>query len=138
MKNKSVIQFQETKKFNLWTKYFTDKNDKTTFLNATQSAIKAYGYTSSTQYHLASVTGSKNMRKYEFLSVSVLDVIGFSFGELIKIGVKKVLDGNYKDWESFMEKIGNFDEKHQINNQLNFFDLRDAIAQSRKERGLTP
>ena len=81
------------------------------------------------------------MRKYEFLAVSVLDGLGFSFGELLKIGIKKVLDGNYKDWESFMQKIGNFEEKDTIQqntlfNQFNFEDIGSAIAHSRRERGL--
>lgn len=135
---KKPAVYRETQKFNLWTKYFMDKSNKETFLNATKSAVKAYGYTSPAQYHLASVTGSKNMRKYEFLATSVLDMIGFNFGELIKIGMKKVLDGNYKDWESFMQKLGNFEDKPIQNNVHfhNFNDIREAIAQSRRERGL--
>lgn len=133
--------YRETQKFNLWAKYFMDKSNKDTHLNGTQSAIKAYGYTSPSQYHLASITGSKNMRKYEFLAISVLDMIGFSFGELLKIGVKKVLDGSYKDWESFMQKIGSFEEKPQQNNQfnqINFHEIQMQMIQERKNRGLNP
>lgn len=127
-------------KFNLWAKYFTDENNKNTWGNATQSAIMAYGYSSSKQYHLASITGSKNMRKYESLATSMLDKMGFGFGELLKIGVKKVLDGTYKDWDSLMERLGYFEGKDTIQqyNQFNFTDICEGIAQSRKDRGLLP
>lgn len=82
------------------------------------------------------------MRKYEFLATSMLDKIGFSFGELLKIGVKKVLDGTYKDWESLMERLGYFEGKYspqQLNqfNQFNIENLSQDIARSREERGLT-
>ncbi len=136
-----IADYRETKKFNLWAKYFTDQNNKNTWGNATQSAIVAYGYNSPQQYHLASITGSKNMRKYEFLATSMLDRIGFSFGELLKIGIKKVLDGTYKDWESLMERLGYFEGLYPLQqynqfNQFNFEDIRKGIIQSREERGL--
>lgn len=139
----NVVQFRETQKFNLWAKYFTDKNDRDCYLNATKSAIKAYGYSSPGQYHLASVTGSKNMRKYEFLASSTLDMMGFGFGDLLKIGIKKVLEGSYKDWDAFMERVGYFEEKGKIQqnnhfNQFNFENIQEAIIQARTERGLTP
>ena len=81
------------------------------------------------------------MRKYELLAPSMLDKIGFSFGELLKIGVKKMLDGNYKDWDALMERLGYFEGKDAIQqnnqyNQFNFEEIGQAIAQSRKERGL--
>ncbi|OGG34837.1 MAG: hypothetical protein A2427_00430 [Candidatus Nealsonbacteria bacterium RIFOXYC1_FULL_40_7] len=136
-----LINYRETAKFNLWAKYFTDASNKDTWGNATQSAIIAYKYSSPGQYHLASITGSKNMRKYELLAPSMLDKIGFSFGELLKIGVKKMLDGNYKDWDALMERLGYFEGKDAIQqnnqyNQFNFEEIGQAIAQSRKERGL--
>jgi len=138
----NITRYRETKKYNLWARYFTDDNNKKTWGNATQSAIAAYGYGTPGQYHLASITGSKNMRKYEFLATSMLDKIGFSFGELLKIGVKKVLDGTYKDWESLMERLGYFEGKYspqQLNqfNQFNIENLSQDIARSREERGLT-
>lgn len=131
------IAMRETSKFNLWAKYFMDESNRECFGNATKSAIKAYGYTSPKQYHLASVTGSKNMRKYENLAMITCDMEGFSFAELLKIGIKKMLDGNYNDWERFMSRIGYSSERpeSQFNTQVNF-NLGDAIAASRKEREL--
>jgi len=135
--------YRETLKFNLWVSYFFLENHKETYQNATQAAIKAYGYTSPEQYNLASVTGYKNLRKYKFLGVATADMMGFGFAELLKIGIKKALDGSYSDWEALMIRLGYFQEKEIIQqnnqfNQFNFEDMREAIAQSRKERGLTP
>lgn len=133
--------YRETAKFNLWAKYFTDTSNKETWGNATQSAIIAYRYSSPEQYHLASITGSKNMRKYELLATSILDTIGFSFGELLKIGLKKMLNGTYKDWDTLMERLGYFKSKDALQqynqfNQFNMETLREDIIRSRKERGL--
>ena len=141
MRQQKITFYKETVRYNLWAKYFTDVNHKDTWGNATQSAIKAYGYDSPDRYHLASVTGSKNMRKYEYLAVGIADMMGFGFGQLMKIGIKKALDGSYKDWDSLMVRLGYFEVKeppHQYNqfNQFNFKDIGEAIAQSRKERGL--
>lgn len=133
---------RETIKFNLWTKYFSDKTDRLCYGNATQSAIKAYKYDVPRQYHLASVVGSKNMRKYEFLASMICDQEGFGFGELMKIGLKKMLDGNFKDWEQMMVRLGYFVPEKQmiLNSQVNTYDFSNLardIAKSRKERGLT-
>lgn len=132
---------RETIKFNLWAKYFSDKTDRICYGNATQSAIKAYKYDIPKQYHLASVVGSKNMRKYEFLASMICDQEGFSFGELMKIGLKKMLDGNFKDWEQMMVRLGYFEPEKQLtaNTQVNNFsqiNLAEAIMASRKARGL--
>lgn len=143
MEKQKIQTFRETRKYNLWVKYFTDQKNKKTWLNATQSAIEAYGYTKPEQYHLASTTGSKNMRKYEFLAVSTLDMMGFGFGDLLKIGLKKAMEGSFKDWDAFMVRLGYFNEKEskvqQIQiNKFEFSNLQEAIALSRKERGLDP
>lgn len=132
---------RETRKFNLWVKYFTDPNEKDTYGNATKSAVRAYGYTSPDKYHLASVTGSKNMRKYEFLASTICDQEGFTFKELMKIGIKKMLDGDFNNWERFMIRLGYFSEhpNNQINiqNSIGFpINLCKAISVSRKARGL--
>lgn len=101
---------RETLKFNLWVKYFSDEKDKECYGNATKSAIRAYGYYSLKQYNLASVTGSKNLRKYKVLGTAIADMMGFGFGELMKIGIKKALQGNYKDWELLMIRLGYFEK----------------------------
>lgn len=134
------IQYRETQKFDLWCSYFFDESNKTCHLNATQSALLAYNYDPDTQYHLASVVGSKNMRKYDILSRITTEKLGYSFMTLMEIGIKKAINGKYIDWEKFMVRIGYFeaDLKTQFNqyNQFNFDNLRASIIQSRQERGL--
>lgn len=102
---------RETIKFNKWVSCFNDKADKSCFGNATQSAIKAYGYNPKTQYNLASVTGSKNIRKYKVLGMVVAEEMGVGFREFIKIGINKAINGNYDDWERFGIQIGYLDKK---------------------------
>ena len=111
MRAQTPIIPRETLKFNLWVKYFTDEKDKECYGNATKSAIKAYSYTTPQQYNLASVTGSKNLRKYKVLGVIVADMMGFGFGELMRIGIKKAIDGRYKDFDAFMVRLGYFENR---------------------------
>jgi hypothetical protein len=140
--NSSHSEFRETKKFNTWVKYFIDKSNAKTFLNATQSALAAYGYESKSQYHLASVTGSKNMRKYEYLGSTAMDALGVTFQELMKIGIDKMKQGKYQDWEHFMKLAGYFPNEYQIKQniqvqqQYDFSNLATDLVGSRRTRGL--
>ena len=135
---------RETPKFNLWVKYFTDPSDRECHGNATRSAIKAYGYTSPDKYNLAALTGSKNIRKYKYLATTTLDMMGFGYAELLKILMKKAIEGSFSDFERFMVRIGYFPENPdtQINIQQNNFNVDDfirrGIEKSCKERGLPP
>jgi hypothetical protein len=131
--------YRTTVKFNLWVKYFTDRNSKVTYGNATQSALKAY---CTVDYATAGVIGHKNIKKYKILALATLDQMDWSFGRLLQLGLKKVIDGSYGDWEAFMTRVGYLDNvpSKQIGKQFeqfNFQLLGEAIAVSRKERGLT-
>lgn len=74
----------ETGKFNSWVDYYFNKNNKTTHLNATQSAIAAYGYDPVVDYSSACVTGHRNVRKVKSLA-SI-------YGEEQGIGLKEMMD----------------------------------------------
>lgn len=129
--------YRETAKFNLWVKYFTDRSNKETYLNATQSALKAY---SSTSYSLAGVIGHKNIKKYNNLCVVTLDMEGYGLGELMKIGLAKVIKGSYQDWDKFMERLRYFEPEKSLNatqNNYDFSNLGSEILKSRIERGLS-
>lgn len=101
-------RFRESKKFNDWVYLFMDKKSDDTYGNATQSALRAY---QTTDYSTAGVIGHKNLKKYKMLALTTLDQMDLGFGILMQIGVKKMLGGNYKDWELFMERVGYFDNK---------------------------
>jgi len=57
----------------------------------------------------------------------------------MKIGMTKMVNGSYDDWEKFMKRLGYFeDDKNPQGGtytQVNV-NLGDAISQARKERGL--
>jgi hypothetical protein len=97
---------KKANKFKRWTKYYTDYNNKKTYGNATQSALLAY---CTTNRNTAAVIGSKNIRKHKILASTVVEKEGFDFTAIIKVGIKKVLEGSYNDWERFMKQIGYFD-----------------------------
>lgn len=104
-------KYRETQKFNSWVNYFMDEKNRVTHLNATQAAIKAYNYDPARQYDLAAVVGSKNIRKYKYLALGTLDLMGFGFGEFMRIAIQKVLKGSYSDWDKLMVRIGYFEER---------------------------
>jgi len=86
---------------------YADNCNAITFSNATQSALIAYN---TTNQNLAAVKGSNNIRKLKILASMVAEKECFNFATLIKVGIKKVLEGNYNDWEKFMKQIGYFDQ----------------------------
>jgi len=132
-------QYRESLKYNLWVKHFLDIRNTATFGNATQSAIVAYKLDPVKQYSSAGTMGKENYKKLQNMNSTLMDQLGYSFGELMKIGMKKMLDGSYDDWEKFMKRLGYFDKEGDQPpgnyTQVNV-NLGDAISQARKERGL--
>lgn len=129
-------EYYETLKFDLWAKYFTDKNSKETYGNATKSALKAY---QTDNYSMAGVIGHKNIKKYKNMSLIFADSEGFSFVEMMKIGIAKVIKGNYQDWDKFMVRLGYFEDSKDstgVQNNFDFSNLGQAIEDDRRERGL--
>jgi len=135
------IKFRETLKFKRWTKLFLSKmiDDKVNPLygNATKCALAVYGTKS---YMTAAGIGSINYKKLRSMKEYILDNEGYGIADLMKIGLAKVLKGNYQDWESFMIQMGYMQPQPKvgvaIQNNFNMADLQTAVAQSRKERGL--
>lgn len=111
-------EYVETIRFTIWLRKFTDPKSKT-FGNSTQSAIEAYNYDPINQYKLATVTGVRNRKKAIEMGIieGLLEKMGFGFGDLLKIGMKKVLEGDYQDWEKMMKLIGYFDIKENNENK---------------------
>lgn len=129
---------KETTKFNLWAKYFYDKTNKETYGNATKSVLMAYN---TKNYNSASVIGSENLRKLKFMCVAIAEQEGYGLVDMIRIGIAKMLKGNYSDWEKFMIFLGYYDPEKPVivNSQTNNYDFSNLardVAKSRKERGL--
>ena len=63
------IRYNRTPKYMEWERLYLDKKSKETYLNATQSAIKAYNLDPIRQYDVAGQIGSANVKKHQ-------DIIG--------------------------------------------------------------
>ncbi len=107
-KNNKVSCYKPTFKFGLWYRYFSDKTNKNCYGNATKSALKAYN---TKNYFSAGVIGHENLKKLKIMKLSWLDMEGYGFGERMKIGLAKALKGSYGDWDKFMVRIGQFEDK---------------------------
>lgn len=131
------IKYRETLKFNRWAKLFTDKTNSQLYGNATRCALAVYGTKS---YMTAAQIGHDNYKKLRSIKEALLDNEGYGIADLMKIGLAKVLKGDYEDWESFMIQMGYMQPQPKvgvaIQNNFNMADLQTAVAQSRKERGL--
>lgn len=130
------LEIELTEKFNEWHELYFDKSNKKTYLNATQSAIKAYP---NATYGSARVIGSENLTKLNNYRQAIADELGYTITDMMKIGIAKMIQGNFGDWERMMQILGHVeDPKHPgTNNNFQFnLSLGEAIAQSRKERGL--
>lgn len=94
-----------TRKFDAWAKLFMDGSNPEYWGNATRCALKVYD---TDNYHSAGQIGYENLKKLEKMAFLILEEAGIGFGELMKIGLAKMLKGSYKDWEAFMERLGYF------------------------------
>ena len=126
-----------SRKFEMWCYHFLNKNNKETYLNATKSALKAYNTTS---YFNAGRIGYDNSKKLQNLKLTWMDMEGFGFGDRMKIGLSKAMSGDYSDWDKFMTRVGEFEEKPTtlVQNNYDFSNLGADINKSRAERGLPP
>lgn len=137
-------EYKETLKFEKWCEHFFNKADKETYGNATKSALRVYN---TEKYHNAAAIGHQNYKKLQHLRQTLADGEGFGVGEFIKIAIAKAMQGEYSDWEKLGVQLGHFDadpkaaQMPTIQNttfNFNFTTIQEAIAASRKERGLTP
>lgn len=140
--NNEIIETREgepdirvSQKFKDWTVLFFDKSKPETYGNATRCALEAYGIK---EYSSAGVIGHENLKKLKNIGATVADAEGYGYADLIKIGLKKMMEGSYGDWESFMERMEHFEPKKKggEGNTFNFDNLQIAIMNDRKARGL--
>lgn len=132
-------EYIDTMKFRDWTKYFLDIKNPETYGNATKSALRVYN---TENYSSAGVIGHENLKKLKNMSVIVTDQLGYGFADLMKIGLAKMMKGQYDDWDRMMVRLGYFEPEKKIGsivqNNFDFSNLGAAIARDSKERGLQP
>lgn len=126
-----------SRKFALWVKFFFDSTNKTTYMNATQSALRSYD---TSNYFSAGVIGHENLKKLKNLNVAVADLQGWGIGRLMELAIKKAEKGRYEDIDKLMVRLGYFEDKPAslTQNNFNFGSIGEEIAKSRQERGLDP
>lgn len=132
----SGYKFKEpSAKFKRWTELFFDRSNPKFYGNKTQCALVAYD---TNNYNSASCIGYQNYRKLQFSAALILELEGFGFGELIKIGASKMMKGSFSDWLKLMEVLGYFNPKNKAEsgNTFNFENLNMQFNADRKARGL--
>jgi hypothetical protein len=90
--------YRMTPKFVLWAKLFTDKTNKVTYGNQTQSAMQAYQLDPDTQYYAAGTIGKENYRKLQEVGSRYLESQGITFGKMLDIAVTKMATTDKKEW----------------------------------------
>lgn len=129
--------YRESYKFNLWVRYFTNISYKETHGNATKSALKAYN---TTAYHNAAAIGYQNYKKLQHLSLLVADQLGYGFVDMMKIGLAKMMKGDYDDWDRMMVRLGHFEPERKVSvaiqNNYDFSNLATDLEEARRDRGL--
>ena len=70
------------------------------------------------------------------MAVGLADQFGYGFTDLIKIGLAKMMNGNYSDWDHFTVRPGYFEEKPQtlVQNNFDFSGQEEAIKKSRQSK----
>ena len=121
-------EYVETMKFTIWLRKFSDPKSPC-FGNATQAAIESYNYDPVNQYKQATVTGVRNRKKAKEMGIieTLLEKMGFGFGDLLKIGMKKVLEGSYQDWEKMMKLVGFFEDESKKEEEIKKIDVKAII-----------
>lgn len=134
--NKKIDKIKVGKKFKEWTALFLDKSNREYYGNATKCALKVYN---TDNYATAGSIGSQNLKKLKNIGGIILENEGFGIGEMMKIGMAKVMSGNYGDWDKMMERLGYFEppaKNPEGGNTFNFENLNVAIMKDRHNRGL--
>lgn len=127
-------QYRITKQFEDWCYYFTDKKNKDTYGNKTQSAIKAYNLDPDKQYSSAGVIGYENYKKLKGIASQFIEDKGFTLPKMLDIALAKMMKTDNKAWyDEVMILAGNKEPAGaqvlvQNNTQINNIDLNAVEA----------
>lgn len=105
-----------TQKFKDWCKYYLDPTSTETYGNATRSALRVYNTES---YHAAGNIGMENVKKLgdtygkdvKLLKTMIADQNGFGLADMMKIGLKMMMEGEFDDWLKMMRELGYSNEE---------------------------
>lgn len=105
-----------TQKFKDWCKYYLDPTSTETYGNATKSALRVYN---TEEYYNAAAIGHQNSKKLQDLSSGKLQLLksviadqnGFGLADMMKIGLKMMMEGEFDDWLKMMRELGYSNEE---------------------------
>ena len=106
-KKTKIEQYRTTPKFEMWLKHFLNIRNKKTFGNATQSALLGYD---TKDLRTAGIIGHENVVKMKALRGMLAEKMGYTFGELLQVGIKKMKEGDFEDWDRLMVRLGYFEQ----------------------------
>lgn len=99
-----------THKFNKWREYYLDKDNKKTYLNATQSALKAYNCT----YDSARTIGWENAAKLDNIGRAIGENLGLTPDKFIQLAWKKAIETDKPDyWDRALKAVGWYEKLNQ-------------------------
>jgi hypothetical protein len=128
--------YRLTPKFESWRQLYLDKNNKETFGNATQSALKAYNLDPNTQYGAARVIGHENLTKLNNLRLTVREYLeenGFTLPVLINHAIQMMVNPKVITplwWREIMKLAGYIIEKPTVavQNNLNVNNKTEQVS----------
>lgn len=129
------IKYRDSGKFDEWMRLYSDRKNKETYFNATESAIQAYQYDREKQYSTAAVQGHRNMKKAKHMAHMYAEQTGLTFDKMIGFAAKEMIKENNpraKDWwDSLMELFGYKEDKADVEVTVPI-QINNAIAEEVK------
>ena len=89
--DKPVKKYRITEKYKRWEALFFDPKNKTTYGNATRSALQAYNLDEKTQYDTASQIGRANVSKHQNVVAKYYETRGVTDGKIYDVLWDKML-----------------------------------------------
>lgn len=100
-----IESFDRFPKLRKWATLFTDKNNKATYGNRTESAMQAYDCK---DRFSAMAIGSQNFRKLKGLASMFMENSGKSFEDLINVILARAMTSERRDWMDLALEITDY------------------------------
>lgn len=97
-----LIPFERYPKLNEWVRLFTDKNNKDTYGNRTESAMRAYDCKDRAS---ASAIGVQNFRKLRHLASVFVEDRGITIEKLLTVAATRAITSDNPEWFKLLASI---------------------------------
>jgi hypothetical protein len=100
-----IDRYEKYPKLSKWIQLFLSKDNKETFGNRTESAMRSYNCKDRVS---AAEIGAQNFRKLKGLASAYAEIKGFGVGKMIDIGLAKTLQSEDPRWYEIMGSMLDF------------------------------